>query len=1248
MCFEDSDDKIKERITFLLNDENAHLDSSKAELIGELIFSWRIFSKRMDTESADQFASRFVHLLGKHIFSQYYTSKSKIKRFYTHYENPFIVYLHVLYLKFSLKNFSGPISCTDLLNILFGNCNAEFSKLLYRIHISEIQNMLLLLSSYYLNINWVYICKLIPGVSKINYSHDACFTQNIKNGNDTSGLDLFNSNFPRYSIHLSSFWILRDCIYIVFSLIYHSKSKNLNDFIIDNYCGLLKDLTYQKTLLLTGPKISNTNKRLTGLFKLKERFCITSAIPLIEVLMQFISNSNETEAVVNEIISRISNEYPIDSGLYLKDTNFYCGESHSGIGISSPQFGVSLKPSYKFPDYNTCIDILLKGGEFLYVYPTPNFLNRLIKRIKGHHTFNAGMVDFSNKNVNENRLSTLLEEFFPKVMFKLSKDLTHLIIEEISNENETNFRSLSAVNVDAYKGKGIKSIFKRGTKKKKIPVESIIAVNIGYSTKPESIPMPTPGMHIPCFCCIQNEFDDTSLFFRTLNIQTNKNCLKLLSVKVQDLCVKQWHAIIRQFMDLKFHQVPANNTTSKSLIRITKNKKYSKIVNPSETNLYKIIDKWYEEVLPKWGTHWNCNSIPISIHNLSFNGNQHIYKNRNESGYTKQHFGKYLKNISQTFQSDKFNFWFFGSHWLNQNTSMHIFVNRPKLAALKSLQNLKGYSIENICPNENGNSVSNWINFLQYKLYSTYPLHTLPIIDRGIRFGAPNSQLLSDLWSIGIPNDLRSKIWRIALGNDLKMSNELFNILHLQSKLNLDMGDDHQINSVIFRYALEIQYIFYNKKKNSNTGKKLSPYIERKVEILNSSASLYYPHFFLKKCGFAKELDYSTFKYEETDITIPLINTDEYFIDINSVYISKRVIKTDLLENEFFANRNSFEQIHSSNDIHLINDFNSKSMPTLDFSSLEALILAKFIQYHEVPNIPHDSFLHENVDLLKKNVDDPGSITIIKGLLDTIGALISHIPNIGFQPCLINYLSVFLMYMDPPGAFKCMLNFINSFDFLFISNDITLNAFEGLERCSVGMLSEPLTETFLFNSQYYNQFLYDNDCIWILFSHIFQSLVYSKLPQLYQHLLYTIGINFENVVAPWFRHIFMDTLSLPVVLIIWDNFLLLGLPLLFQAGLSLLRLCEPQLLKCESVVDALNLLLNNCNYNSFVIKTDSFSTTLREMQKVCDVTEITSITSQYKLIEQKRWILRSQQSIRNYLLSQGYYCTSTPNTPKGR
>lgn len=1228
----------------LLDCGNSHSISS--EETEELIYSWRLFSKNMDLKSADAFVGKFTSLLGEHMFSQYHTSIGKIKHFYTHYENPSIAYLHISYLRFSLHNSVGPISSTDLLNILFGDNTTEFSKCLHKINNFGIQNVLLLLSSYYLKINWVFVCRIIPGMSKIFRSFDTHFTQGNKNVNDNSDIDI-NSNWPKYSIHLCSYWVLRDCIYIVLSLIYRSRNKSLGEFILDSYCNLLKDLTYQKTLLLIGPKISNNNKGPTDAFNIKERFCITSAIPLLDVLIQFLSSSNEEEVVINEILSRISNEPLIDSGIYFKDTKFHNNENKLGICKVIPHASTCFTHSYKFPTYNNCIDTLTKGGEFLFVYPACNLLNRLKKRIK-NYIFGTGMKNSGNKSVNEKQLSMLLEEFFPKVILRLSRDLEFLIIEEISSETKTNSRNLPIIGTDSNKVKGVQHIFKRRLGKRKIHIENIVTTYIGYPSKPESIPMPNPGIHQPCFCCVQDEFDDTLLFYRTLNIQTKKRCFKLLSVDVQNLCVKRWHAIIRQFIDLKFDQIP-NNTISKSLVKITKNKR-GKIVKDLQLDKNKTAEKWYEEVLPRWGVHWNCNSIAVSIHRLPPNGSQYIGRNKSESGYAKQNFEKYLKNISQTLQLDHLNIWFFGSHWINQNTSMHIFVNKPKLSTIKSIQNLKGYSIENFCSNECGNSVSNWINFLHYKLYSSYPLYTFPIVDRGVRFGAPNSKLLSDLWSIGIPSNLRTKVWKIALGNDIKISNELFNILHLQSKFNMEKNDNCQVNSLIFRYALEIQNIFYNKKINFDIDKKLSPYSERKDKVLNLSASLYYPYFFSECCGFAKESEYSTFKYKKDDRLLPLINTEEYFIDINSVYIFKKTIRMDALENEFVNNTNNLENMYGSNDLQFIDYLNTKPAPSLDFSSLEALSLAMLIQYQEVSGTPHKLLFHKNIDSSKRNQDSGNqNSTVIKGLLDTIGALISFSPNIGFQPYIINYLSVFLMYMDPPNAFKCMLNLINSFDFLFISDDSNpIHELEDTNKCSVGLLTEPLTEGFLVNSQYCNQLLYENDNIWILFSHIFQSFVYSKLPQLYQHLLYTVEINFENIVIPWFKHIFMNTLSLPVVLIIWDNFLLLGLPLLFQAGLSLLKLCEPQLLKCEHIIDVLNLLLRNCDYNSFVIKPDSFTASLREMQKICDVTEIRSITSQYKLIEQKRWMLRSQQSVRNYLLSQGYYYTSAPNTPKGR
>ncbi|KAJ1614031.1 TBC domain-containing protein [Cryptosporidium canis] len=1208
--------------------------------VDQLIYFWRQFLKCMDVGTADSFAGQIVALLGKHIFSHYHASICKIKRFYTHCEDPSISYLHISYLRACLHNTCGPISTSDLLSILFGDNKTELSKCLHNINILGIQNMLILLSSHYLKINWAYVCRSIPGISKIFQNLDIHISQNNEHVNNCSYTNL-GSNTPKYSIHLCSYWVLRDCIYVILSIVYRSRNQTLSECVLESYCNLLKDLTYQRTLLLIGPKISNSNKGPLDSLNLQERCCITSAIPLLGVLMQFLSSSNESEVVVNEIISRISSEPLLDSGIYLKDTPLCNYVSKSSVISETSQLSAYLRAPYKFPSYNSCIDMLIKGGEFLFVYPSWNLFGSLKKKIK-NLVLGKEIGNLTNKNTNGKQLYMQLEELFPKVVLRLSKDLEYLIIEEVSIETDTNFKVSPDIGKNPNK-REFQSIFKRRLKKRKIPVENIVATYIGYPSKPESIPMPNPGSYRPCFCCVQDVFDVTSLFYRTLTIQTKKKCFKLLSIDVQSLCVKQWHAIIIQFIDLKFDQIP--NVISKGLIKITKNKK-NKASRDSQLNKSEVAVRWYEEVLPRWGAHWNCNSIPVSIHRSSLSGNQYINKGKNESSNTKHSLEKYLRGLSQTLQLDHLDIWFFGSHWINQNTSMHILVNKPKLSTIKSVQNLKGYSIENVCSSESGNSMSNWINFLHYKFYSSYNLQTCSVVDRGIRFGAPNSKLLSDLWSVGIPDSLRTKIWKIALGNDVKVSNELFNILRLQCKFNIEKNGNYSVNTIIFRYALEIQSIFYNKKRKFDIDKKLSPYAERKVEILNSSASLYYPYFFLEICGFA-ESENSTFKTKENEGLTPLIKTDEYFIDVNNVRIFNRRVKMNVLDSEYI-NTISPDTVCDSNDTPFINHLNSKPRPSLDFSSLETLSLSMLIQYKEATGVPHELLFQENTDFTRiNNVGNP-NFTIIKGLLDTISALISFSPNIGFQPCIINYLSIFLMYMDPPNAFKCMLNLINSFDFLFISNPTSFSqGLEDINDCSIGLLSEHPTDYFLSNPPYYNQYLYD-DNIWILFSHIFQSFVYSKLPQLYQHLLYTIGINFENIVIPWFRNIFMDTLSLPVVLIVWDNFLLLGMPLLFQTGLSLLKLCEPQLLKCEDTIEALNLLLNNCDYNSFVIKPDSFTATLREMQKICDVTEVTSIISQHRLIEQKRWVLRSQQSVRNYLLSQGYYYTSTPNTPKGR
>ncbi|KAF7457898.1 TBC domain-containing protein [Cryptosporidium felis] len=1241
MSIEEFDNHLNEDLNCLIKDDSVYFVPSKTDIVNKLLYSWRCFIDNMNSETAEILLANIESYIDEGVFPKHFSLKSKIAYFYFSYGNPAILHLHIVFLGFQLSSYIGPVSTTYLLEKVFGSNNCEFSEMLFSLPVFEIQHIILLLSYYFIKINWNYVCKYVPGISNIYNYYDVYLNNNEKFGMNNSRLGTQNTDLPQYSIHLSSYWVLRDCIYIIFSLAYKNRSYELDEYSIDDYCGLLKDLTFQKTLLLTGPKLQKSKHNFPDMFN-KERYCITSAIPLLEILTQFLRNSCETDPLIYRILSRISNRSEVDLIRYTGCNNY--PESERKLLFNSFHSSSSLKWNiYRFPDYKTCIDLLLKGGEFLLVYPTPSLFVRIIKRIRSLH---SSKIVRKDKHIIENDMLSQLKEFLPKVRMKLSKDYSHIVVEELSETINSKNTNVSLSTIGKQKKNRFRTIFSKGIRKKKIPIENIVSTFIGYTAEPDMIPLYNPNILRPCFCCNQTKFDEALLFYRTLSIQTKKKCYKFLSVNTQELCIKQWHAIIIQFIELKFSQFETNEPASKSLIKITKYRK-NEFESDQKIHFSEVERKWYNEILQKWGTHWNCNSIPISVKNTPSTNNQ-LNRNKNEQGYSGLNIKGYFRKVINRTYSDCFYYWFFGSHWLNQSTSMHIFGSKPKISAIRSIQGFKGYSIENINHLENGCGVSNWINFLHFKLYSSYPLYSFPIIDRGVRFGAPNSKILCDLWSIGIPSQLRTKIWQIALGNETKISIELFNMLHLQNIYRIEKENDDLFISLMFRYALEIQSIFYNRGKKIKVNKNLSSYVDRKREILNISASYSAPHFFLKQCGFAKEWDFSSFKIQQTDKSKILIDTNQYFIDFDHIFISKRSFDIHLLDWEplYQGLGNSRSKFNTSKQLNI----ETNSTPSLGPPSIEAIDLGHFEILQGNSDISVNKAINEDeLDSLKQIQwsEYPSSNLIIKGLLDTIGALMSHSPSIGFQPRIIGYLSVFLMYMEPPAAFKCMLNLLRSFDFLIDSAD-SLNISKNKFEVAPSISSLDYNEGLLSNSQYFNNLLHKGDNIWILISHIFQSFVYSKLPHLYQHLVNTIGIGFENIVIPWFRDIFMSTLSLPIILIIWDNFLLLGLPLLFQAGLSLLKICEPQLLKCGYTIDALNLLLNNSDYSTFVIKPELFTLTLRRIQRICDITEITSIISQYKLLEQKRWIIRSQQEVKNYLISHGYYCTSTPNTPKTR
>ncbi|GMI01480.1 hypothetical protein TrVE_jg10117 [Triparma verrucosa] len=92
-----------------------------------------------------------------------------------------------------------------------------------------------------------------------------------------------------------------------------------------------------------------------------------------------------------------------------------------------------------------------------------------------------------------------------------------------------------------------------------------------------------------------------------------------------------------------------------------------------------------------------------------------------------------------------------------------------------------------------------------------------------------------------------------------------------------------------------------------------------------------------------------------------------------------------------------------------------------------------------------------------------------------------------------------------------------------------------------------------------------------------------KLPSLHKHFV-KIGVAPENgndvpllepLTCTWYLCIFINSLQLGSSLRVWDCFLHEGRKVLLRVGLSILKSCSPELMKCEDLIGVYEVLRNN-------------------------------------------------------------------------
>ena len=193
-----------------------NLNANLYSTLGDILEAWHHLSTQTNLQNMAILMKKVNIYIGRQEICNLLPVSIQFQRFLTGYDNPKIVHLHFTYLNSYLALSSGPISFSSLITLVFGSQDSSISHELYSLSIHDIQPLLLILSSHYLSINWNFVYESIPGLSRIqkNYINSSQIHKNQENFNST---ELYSLHTPKYSIHLSSYWILRDCIFLIFA-----------------------------------------------------------------------------------------------------------------------------------------------------------------------------------------------------------------------------------------------------------------------------------------------------------------------------------------------------------------------------------------------------------------------------------------------------------------------------------------------------------------------------------------------------------------------------------------------------------------------------------------------------------------------------------------------------------------------------------------------------------------------------------------------------------------------------------------------------------------------------------------------------------------------------------------------------------------------------------------------------------------------------------------------------------------------
>ena len=426
--------------------------------------------------------------------------------------------------------------------------------------------------------------------------------------------------------------------------------------------------------------------------------------------------------------------------------------------------------------------------------------------------------------------------------------------------------------------------------------------------------------------------------------------------------------------------------------------------------------------------------------------------------------------------------------------------------------------------------------------------------------------------------------------NEEKYLNYFISILYNNSKESLDLKSDNIENTILWFKALKSLVNKINNdsiiKKISESDEKLKERDKAVKEIWNKFIipkwDKYGNYLLLQKLERTNYFNYLYYD-QKTMAKGELYEEKKFYTNkyINSFLEGIKESKKDLELNEFnflcnlgipFPLRKKIYKIIIGNPCYITNDlYNSIKSKIID-SYLNFEELAK--KYKFLKNFTNTSNINNNSLFNKKyNLNE-----IANDILDI-------------------YYNLFINCIQETKPYKTQYKFMNSVYFIskaffFYRKDILYNKII-IEFIFLFLLIYDDEQTtfiqiinFFSKDNYIFLFLGDNDFrkdIIINNTNFFSKLLEKKIPNIEGHLN-KLEILPEFYFIDWMKHFFIETLDISIVLQIFDLFLINGEYILYQTGITILKILEDDLMNMtiSQVLKLLKRLPNKYNKEKFL------------------------------------------------------------------